>query len=174
MLRRKDKEKIIQGLEEKLREAKTVIFADYRGMAANETRKLRKEMREKNVSYGVYKKTLVEIALRNVGVTVDMGASKGPVALAISTEDEVIPAKILAAFGKGKETPKIVGGVLGSAYINDVAALNLAKLPGKEELIAKVVGSIGAPLSNFVGVLGGSVRQIVTVLNAIREAKENG
>lgn len=173
MLRRKDKEKIVTELTEKLKGAKATIFADYRGLAANEVRKLRKEMRSKNVEYGVFKKTLVEIAFKNVGVTVDMGTSKGPVALAMSLEDEVIPAKILAAFGKGKETPKIVGGVLQSKYINEAEAINLAKLPGKEELIARLVGSINAPLSNFVGVLSGNIRQIVYVLNAIKEAKGN-
>lgn len=172
MLRRKDKEKIVESLTEKVKGAKSIIFADYRGMTANEVRGLRREMIAKGLDYGVYKKTLVTIALKNIEVEAKMGDYKGPVALAISNEDEVAPAKVIQAFAKGKENLKIVGGVLQGKVLSEASARNLARLPEKPELIAKVVGSISAPLNNFVGVLAGNIRQIVYVLNAVKEAKE--
>jgi len=172
MLRRQDKEKIVGSLTEKVQGAKSIIFADYRGMTANEVRLLRKEMIAKGIDYGVYKKTLVRIALKNIEVEAKMGDYKGPIALAISNEDEVAPAKIIQKFARGKETLKIVGGVLQSKILSEVEAKNLARLPDKPELIARVVGSIGAPLNNFVGVLAGNIRQLMYVLNAVKETKE--
>ena len=172
MLRKKDKEKIVEALTEKIKDAKSIIFADYRGMTANQVRSLRKEMIAKEVEYGVYKKTLVRIALKNIDIEADMGAYKGPIALAFSKNDEVVPAKVLAAFGKGKETLKIVGGVLQKQVLDQPAAIRLSRLPDKQELIGKVVGTMAAPLSSFVGVLSANIRQLAYVLNAVKEAKE--
>lgn len=173
MLKRKDKEKIVERLSTELEKAKLVVFADYKGVPSSSINALRKELRKENIKYEVLKKNLVQIALDNIKIKVDIGKHKGPLALAVSNDDEVLPAKIIRSFAqKEKEDVlKMVGGILEKEYLSEEAINALSKLPGKEELIAKAVGSIKAPLSNFVGVLGGTVRQLIYVLKAVGDKK---
>ncbi|MBD3300018.1 MAG: 50S ribosomal protein L10, partial [Candidatus Moranbacteria bacterium] len=98
MLKRKDKEAIVKKLNQEIKEAKSVIFTDYKGSEVNEIRKLRKELKSENISYNVFKKTLIRIVLKNLGIENDIKSYKGPIALAVSREDEVAAAKIIAKY----------------------------------------------------------------------------
>jgi len=90
----------------------------------------------------------------------------------MSQVDEVAAPKIIAKMAKINENLKIKGGLLGTEILNEEQMMNLAKLPSKEELLAKLVGSLNAPINGFVNVLAGNIRGLVNVLNAISQAKQ--
>jgi large subunit ribosomal protein L10 len=171
MLRRKDKEKIVKELTENFKDSKSVIFANYKGVSVNDINDIRKKLRENEISYGVFKKSLIKIALKNAKIEGEMPENQAPIALAISKQDEVLPAKLLEELAKDFEALDLEGGILEKRCITKAEVKDLAKIPGREELIAKALGSIKAPISNFVGVLSGVPRQLVTVLKAIEEKK---
>ena len=93
---------------------------------------------------------------------------KGPSAVAFGYEDPVAPAKILCKFVKDANKTEIKGGILDGKVMDAAGITNLSKLPSKEELIAKMLGSMNAPVTNFVGVLAAIPRGLVCALNAIR------
>ncbi|MBU2025776.1 MAG: 50S ribosomal protein L10 [Patescibacteria group bacterium] len=171
MLRRKDKEKIVQNLTDSLEQAKSVVFSDYTGMSANEIKDLRRALKKNKVQYGVFKKTLIQLALDKIRIKANIRDYQGPVSLAISKDDEIAPAKIIDNAAKANENLKMIGGILENKYLGEEEIIALAKLPEKDQLIAKAIGSIKAPISNFVSVLTNTSRQLVLVLKAIQEKK---
>jgi len=124
---------------------------------------LRKELRGQGIDLKVIKKTLINIALKDAGVNMNVKEMEGQIALAISQEDEVMAAKIVAKAAKANENLKIVGGILGKDALSKEEIIALSKLPSKEELLAKFVGTINAPVSGFVNVLAGNLRGLVNV-----------
>lgn len=140
-----------------------------------EITELRGLLRTEGMSYRVTKNTLLRIAAANTDAlkSIDPAAFTGPMALAVSTTDEVAPARVIFQYAKEHEALEIVGAITGEGeLLNPAQVKALATLPTREQLIAQVVGTIAAPLTGFVGVMGANVRGIVTVLNAIKEAKE--
>ncbi|NQU99750.1 MAG: 50S ribosomal protein L10 [Parcubacteria group bacterium] len=169
---RKEKEVIVQALAEDLNKAKSLVFTDYQGLSVNDIEELRNKIQEKEGDYKVIKNNLFQKALEKSELKgVEVGEMKGPLALGFGFVDEVAAAKEIYTFAKGKEVPKMSGGILEGKYLDEKEILALAKLPSKEELLAKVVGSINAPVSGFVNVLAGNLRGLVSVLNNIKEAK---
>jgi large subunit ribosomal protein L10 len=172
---REHKEATVAGLQQQLADLKLVVLTDYRGLSVPEITELRANLRAEGMSYAVTKNTLLRIAAKNTPqlANIDPGAFTGPMALAISTTDEVAPARVIYQYAKDHEALEIVGAITGDGQLLTAAEVKaLATLPTREQLLGQVVGTIAAPLSGFVGVMGANVRGIVTVLNAIKEAKE--
>lgn len=167
MLKRQQKESIVKNLTKEFKNSKATVFTDYRGLKASEMNALKKELKKEGTNLDVIKKSLISLSLKNAKMGVDVKDMQGQLAVTISKEDEVVPAKILSKFSESNENLKILGGTLGSESMTVDEVLNLAKLPGKEELLAKVVGSLNAPISGFVNVLNGNTRSLVNVLKAI-------
>jgi len=159
------KKQDLVNLEKKLDDSKSVVFANFFGLKVHETEALRSECRDNNLSCSVLKKNLLTLALKNKGV--DVGNIEGEI-VAIFGEDEVIPAKVTADFSKKHESLKIVAGVIDGKFSSREDVVALAKLPSREELLAKFVGTINAPVSGFVNVLAGNMRKFVYVLDAIK------
>jgi len=168
---RQQKEEAVKQLTQQLSEAKSLVLMSFSGLPVSDVNELRSKCREQGVEYLVAKRTLLKRALEESGVTLDMDKMGGSVALAFAFEDEVSGPKIVNEFSKVHEALKVVGGALEGKEITVEAVINLAQLPSKEELIAKVVGTIAAPLSGFVNVLQGNLRNLVYVLSAIQEKK---
>ncbi|MFH1890050.1 MAG: 50S ribosomal protein L10 [Candidatus Kuenenbacteria bacterium] len=170
---KQQKEKVLEKLVKDLEEAKSATLTVFTQVKVNEDQKLRHEMHKRNIEYAVIKKTLLRKSFEKMGFNeVDISDMSGNVSIAISKEDEIAPAKILAEFAKDNKSMQIVGGVLENKWI-DAAKVNvLAKLPSKQELIVKTIRTINAPLYGFVNVLAGNLRGLVNVLNGIKEAKE--
>lgn len=168
---RSTKEQILSSFEEKLAASKSAVIVDYKGLKVKETEELRNVLRSKKVSFNVTKNTLVKIALKKSGIEFDEKLFKKPVAIAFAMEDEVAPAREIDLFAKKHEALEILGGMLENKMIDAVAVSRLASLPSREELLAKMVGSIASPLSGMVNVLAGNLRGLVNVLNAIGEKK---
>lgn len=166
------KKEILNGLKKKLDEMKSAVFVNFSGIPVKEINDLRNSCKDEKIDYVVAKKTLLKKILTDKGFTdVKDDYFSGEVATVISFEDEIAPAKIISAFSKEHEKMKILGGVLEGLLIDESKVKALAKLPSKQELLAKAVGSIAAPLSGFVNVLAGNLRNFVYTLNAIGEKK---
>lgn len=171
MQTKEQKKVIIAELAEKLKSSKAVVFSDYKGLMVKDMMALRGELRKEGVELKVAKKTLISLALKDAGIEVDAKKFEGQLAIAISSKDEVAAAKIMAKTAKANENLKIVGGILGIKELSTAEVNALAKIPSKEELLAKLVGSLNAPVSGFVNVLAGNIRGLVNVLDAIGKAK---
>lgn len=171
MQTRSQKEAIVRKLAQSLKESKAVVFSDFKGFTVKDMTTLRRELREQGVDISVVKKTLISLALKDAKIEADVKKMEGQIAIAVSGGDEVAAAKILAKFAKANENLKIVGGILGTKELTAEEVNALAKLPSKEELLAKLVGTLNAPVSGFVNVLAGNLRGLVQVLKAVADSK---
>ncbi|MBT4277304.1 50S ribosomal protein L10 [Candidatus Falkowbacteria bacterium] len=169
---KQQKKEMLESLIKKLEDSKAAVFAGFQGLTVNETETLRKTCRENNLEYLVAKKTLLKIALEKSGLKAeDKEIFSNEVAVVLSYADEVTAAKIVAKFAKDHEVVTLKGGILESKIIDLNMVKKLVSIPSKEELLAKLVGSINAPVSGFVTVLKGNLRGLVQTLNAIKEQK---
>ncbi|HZJ57232.1 MAG TPA: 50S ribosomal protein L10 [Clostridia bacterium] len=172
MSMRKQKGLVVQELKEKFTKSSSAILVDYKGLNVQEVTELRGNFREAGVDYKVYKNTLTEIAAKEMGLEGLIPYLEGPTAIAFSEEDPVAPAKILTEAIRKYRKIEFKGGVVDGKVIDIDGVKALAELPSREELIAKLLGSINAPIANLVGVLSGPVRALAFALNAIKEQKE--
>ncbi len=172
------KQAVVAQLKEQLESAKGVVLTSYKGLTVAQDTELRRELREAGVSYHVGKNTMLRIAAKEAGIEGIEEHLEGTTAFAFSTEDAVAPAKVICGFIKKNKLEDAevltvkVGMVEGKVIgVDEVKAL--ATLPSREELIAKLLGSMNAPISNTVNVLQGVIRNAVYVLDAIRSQKES-
>lgn len=164
---------VVEEMKEKLQSAQGAVFVGFSGLTVADVTKLRRKFREGGVEYKVIKNTLTRIAADELGYNALDEILEGPTALAFSAEDAVAPAKILKEFIKETKTEALtVKAGLVDGQVIDVAAVDaLASLPSREELLAKLVGSMQAPISGLVNVLQGNIRNMVYVLDAVRAKK---
>lgn len=170
MLTKDQKKQLVKDLAEKIKTAKAVVFADFRGLKVKDLSNLKKELRKANSSFRVTKKTLMDIALKEAGFSYKTKGLEGQIAISFSA-DEVTAAKIIDTFSKKNENIKILGGLVGEKEMTAVEVKALAKLPGRVEMLGILVGTIKAPISGFVNVMSGNLRGLVQVLKAISENK---
>lgn len=169
---KEQKKKTLESLEDNFKKSKTAVFVNFQGLNVKDTTVLRNLLRKEKVEYEVAKKTLLKLAVEKTGQEgVDPKSLNGNVAVAFGFEDEVTPAKILNQFRATHEALKILGGTLEKKYIDAARVIELANIPDRQELLAKLVGSINSPVSGFVNVLAGNLRGLVQVLKAISEKK---
>ncbi len=171
---REQKKQILQKLEEKIKKSKSIVFANFESLGVKENEELRNNLRENNSEYLVVKKTLLNLALKKNKIEgFDVKVIEGKASIALGYKDEVAPAKTISEFQKEHEDKiTFMGGVLDGSVISAEKVTNLAKLPSKEELYAKLVGSINAPISGFVNTLAGNLKNLVFTLKAIEEQKK--
>lgn len=168
---KQQKEEITQQLMDRLSAAKAVVISASSQITVNEDQSLRSELRQANVDYMIVKKTLLKKALTDAELDlIDLEAVQGNVGVATS-EDEISAAKVLYTYSKDNENVSIVAGYLESVLIDSGKIASLASLPSKEELIAKTLATINAPVQNFVGLLSAVPRSLLYALNAIKEQK---
>jgi len=171
MLTRQQKEDIVAKLSDEIKDAPACVLADFKGLSANDMVELKKKLRSEGSTFQVIKKKLLAIALKNNGIEIDPKDYEGQIAVSISS-DEVSSAKIIHETAKSNENVKIVGGLLGEKLMTLEETQALAKLPSKDELRARLVGQLQAPISGFVNTLAGVPRSFVQVLGAVRDEKE--
>ena len=169
---RKQKENSVKDLTDKLNKSKSMVFVDYHGLTVNEVQELKSQGKEQDVDYSVVKNSLFKIALKNSDLKgIKLEDFSGPRAVAFGYEDEVAPAKVLHSFAKKHKAMELIGGVLGDKLLDIKEITSLAKLPSRDELLAKTVGTIKAPITSFVNVLSGNLRNLINVLNAVKDNK---
>ncbi len=165
------KEQLIAQVVEKIQASKAMVFADFKGLTVKEVTTLKRELRTSGSHMLVLKKTLLNIALEKAGVGVDGRKLEGQVAVAFSA-DEVSAAKAVADFAKPfKDKKIIVGGSLGVKALSIEEVKALAKLPTQDEMRAKLLGTLQAPIASFVRVLDGNISGFVRILQAVADKK---
>lgn len=130
---------------------------------------MRETLKKDKCRIEVVKKTLLDIVLKDKKIKAVRNKFAGEVALIFGFEDEVAPAKIIHQFSLKNENIKILGGIFEDKFVGKEEIIALAKLPSKQELYAKVVGTINAPISGFVNVLNGNLRGLVYILSQIKK-----
>ena len=171
-MNKETKETVVAELAQKLQEVKAAFLADYRGLDVEQANDLRNKLRDVGVDYRVIKNTLLRIASQGTDAACFDEFLTGPTAIALVKDDPVAPAKALVDFAKKYEVFELKAGMLDGKLIDVNAIKALSDLPSREELIAKMLGSMSAPATNFVGVLAAVPRSLVQVLSAIKDQKE--
>lgn len=147
------KEAKVAEIKGKLEKSQSVILADYQGLTVEEDTQLRKNLRETGIEYKVYKNKLVALAAKELGFDGLEIYLEGPVAIAFSYEDATAPARILNDFAKTHKKLELKAGIVEGQIFDTEKVIQLASIPSKEVLIAKLLGSIKAPLSNLAYLL---------------------
>ncbi len=147
------KKPIVEEISANIKDAQSVVLVDYRGLTVDEDTKLRKELRENNIKYKVYKNTFMNFAFKGTDFEGLAPYLEGPSAIAISTEDATAPARVLAKFAKTAQALEIKGGVVEGTVYDAKGIEQIAKVPSREELLSKMLGSLKSPISNFARVL---------------------
>lgn len=172
-LTKAQKQKIIEGLREKIEKQKAIAIIDIGGIKVKDLSRLRKLMMEKDCELKVAKKTLMKIAFKEKGIEVDVKRLEGEVALGFGYKDGISPFKIVYEFSKTAENLKILGGIVEGKIINKEKAIVFATLPTREELLAKLVGSISAPVSGLVNVLQAPLEALIFAIKAFGEKQSS-
>lgn len=168
---RKQKEETVASLAAKLKKMRSIVFANYEGLPVKDIEVMRRDLKGAGIDYTVAKKTLLALAVKEAGLEFDPKGIKGNFASVISYEDEVAAAKILTKFAKNHESLKLLGGVLDGKLIDARSAIALSKIPSKQELLSKLVGSLNSPVTGLVNVLAGNIRGLLMVMTAIKDKK---
>jgi large subunit ribosomal protein L10 len=171
-LERAKKEQLVAELHEKLQRASAAVLTDFKGLTVAEITALRDNLAEQGVEYKVVKNTLMRIAAKGTAAEVVEPLLTGTNAVAISYQDPSALAKVLKKFAKEKDKFQIKGGVLGTKALSAQDVEALADLPSREEMLAKLLGTLNAVPTGLVRVLSGVPRAFVGVLAAIEREKQ--
>lgn len=158
----KQKEETVKKLAEELKDTKIILLTDYRGITVEDVTKLRKELRDANAEYKVIKNNIVKRALELNGESGLDDLLEGPTAVITSKEDYLAPAKAIYNFTKNNDFYKIKGGIIEGKVMTAEEIITLAKLPSRQELLAKLAGA-----------LLGNITKLAVALNAVKAQKEN-
>lgn len=166
------KGEILKKLEENFAKAKAIYFAQNKGLEVKKVTALRKKLHKEGVELVVAKKTLMKLAAKKNNLP-DLSDEmmEGAVAAAFGFEDLVSPAKVLYDFSKENENLQLLGAILEGKLLSKAEAKQLATLPSKQELLAKLVGSMKSPISGFHGVLSGMLRKVVYAVKAVHDQR---
>ncbi|PIS17220.1 MAG: 50S ribosomal protein L10 [Candidatus Nealsonbacteria bacterium CG09_land_8_20_14_0_10_42_14] len=168
-LTKTQKQKIVDDLKEKVDKQKSIVLASIVGVKVKGLTRLRKEMKKQDCELKVAKKTLISLAFKGKKIDIDTKKLEGEVALSFGYRDEILPFKILYDFSKEDENLKILGGLIGQELLTREKAIELAQLSTREELLARLVGSIFSPISGLVNVLQGNIKGLMYALSAIKK-----
>ena len=167
-LTKEKKKKIIEDLKDKIAKQKAMVLVGITGLKVKDIFDLRKKLKTIDANLKVVKKTLIEKAFKENNLDFNKNKYKEEVALVFGFKDEISPAKTVYQFGLANENLKILAGFLEGKLKTAEEIIALAQLPTKEELLAKLVGSISAPLSNFVYALNYNIKGLLYVLTKVK------
>ncbi|GLR25549.1 MULTISPECIES: 50S ribosomal protein L10 [Limnobacter] len=170
-LNRQEKAAVIEELSEKLKDAQAIVVAEYRGLSVESVTKLRQEARSSGVYLRVLKNTLARRAV--VGTPFEALSDKmvGPLIYGISA-DPVAAAKVLVNFAKSNDKLVLTAGAMPGQVMDVNGVKALATMPSREELLAKLLGTMQAPIATFVRTLNEVPSKFVRGLAAVRDQKE--
>ena len=165
------KKKVVDKLKEKIDSASLVILSDYRRVSVKEITELRKSLRTQDAEYKIIKNSLLTRAMGAAGFAELQKHLKGPIAVLFGYEEPVAPLKTLVEFIKDIEKGEIKAGILEKNIVAAQVLSEIAKLPPKEILLARMVSGFQSPICGLVNVLQGTIRKLVYALNAVKEKK---
>lgn len=147
------KQPVVAEISELLNGAKAAVVVDYRGLTVEQDTVLRKKLREAGVVYKVYKNTMINLAIQGTEFEALKPNLEGPTAIAVSKEDAAAPAKILYDFAKDAPALELKAGIVEGTYYDESGIKVIATIPTRDELLAKFLGSIQSPITNFARVI---------------------
>ena len=147
------KQPIVQAIVDDITDAESVVLVDYRGLTVAQDTELRKQLREAGVIYKVCKNTMMKRAFEGTDYAPLSEYLEGPSALAVSKDDATAPARILCKFAKTAEALELKAGVVEGAVYDTAGLTELSKIPSRDELISKLLGSLQSPITNLARVL---------------------
>ena len=147
------KQPIVDEIINNVKDAESVVLVNYSGLTVEQDTALRKELREAGVVYKVYKNTMMNFAFKGTPCEELCQHLEGTNALAVCTEDATAPARILAKYAKDVPTLELVAGVVEDTYYDKAGIEALSKVPSREELLGKLLGSMQSPITNFARVI---------------------
>ena len=161
----------IEALKAKIEKAQVAIVTEYKGFSVEEITKLRRSLQKDGGDYTVVKNTLAKLAVKDTPYEALTEKLVGPIALAFGYEDPVSPAKAVSKFFTETKKGVIVGAVLDGKLLSEAETKELATLPSKEELYAKMLGCINGPASGIVGSINAVMAQLTRAMAAVRDQK---
>ncbi len=161
----------VQAITARLQSAQSVVLADYTKLTVAQMTVFRNECRKKGVECRVVKNRLAMIAADTVGLGGMKDHLKGPTAMIMAVDSQVEPAKIAVEFAKTNEALKVKGGMVDGQALTASEVVALSKLPTKDELIAKMMGSINSPAAGLVGTVNGVIAALARVIDAVNQKR---
>ena len=162
------KQPIVAAIAEDVKDAKSVVLVDYRGLTVAQDTELRKQLREAGIIYKVCKNTMMKRAFEGTEFEGLAQYLEGPSAMAVSKDDATAPARILCKFAKTAEKLEVKAGVVEGKVYDEAGVKALSAIPSREELLSKLLGSIQSPIANFARV----IKQIAENGGAVAEKAE--
>ncbi len=161
----------VERITENLQAAQSLVMADYSGLTVAQMTEFRNKCREQNVACSVVKNRLAQRAADAAGVEVIKDHLKGPIAILFGLESQIDPAKIAVNFAKDNKAMEIRGGLVDGNYLDANEVVALSKVPSRDELIAKMMGSINSPASGLTMALNGVVAGLARAIDAVAKQK---
>lgn len=147
------KKPIVQAIADDVKDAQAVVLVDHRGLTVAQDTQLRRQLREAGIDYKVRKNTMMNLAFEGTEYDELRQVLEGPSALAISKDDPTAPARILAGFAKTAPVLEFKAGIIEGTYYDAEGLKQVATIPSRDELIAKLLGSMQSPIANFARVI---------------------
>lgn len=169
---RAEKGTSIAEFREKLSGVRGAVLTDFRGLSVADITELRSLLRKSEVEYKVVKNTLARLAVKDTGLEGLAAYFEGPTAIAISRKDAVAASKVLTTWGKSRPTFTIKGGVVEGRVVGSAEIAELAAVPPREVLLARMAGALQAPITGLVRVLAVHLLGLACVLDQVRQKKE--
>ena len=165
------KQEKIEEMKEKFAKAKVAVVTEYKGLTVEEITKLRRELQKQEGDYMVTKNTLAKVAAKGTQYEILDEVMKGPIAIAFGFKDEVAPAKVLTKFIKEVKKGEILSAALDGKLLSKKETEVLSNLPSKEELYAKMLGSINSPATGIVGAVNAVMSGLVRAMDQVAKKK---
>ena len=171
-MNRREKERVVSELHQKLQKIRAVILTDYRGLNVEEITRLRRQLQKASVEYQVVKNTLMRLASKGTSVEGLSDFFVGPTAMAVSNDDPLAPARVLLEFSKETPLLEIRGGLIEGRVVGPREIEGIAKLPGREVLLGNLLRVLVGGQFRLVNTLSSHIRRLVQVLEVIRIARK--
>jgi large subunit ribosomal protein L10 len=170
-MKKEEKKSIIDKVKKIADKSKVTILTDFRGMSVKSVTDLKRKLRQSKAELRIVKNTLLSRAIGKEQAEALQNLLSGPTAVIFGLDDPLAPVKVLATFVSENEKPQIKGGIFEGKFVSMDEIKTLSKLPGRNGLIAKVVGGIKTPLAGLVYVLKGNLNKLVYTVDAIKDKK---
>jgi large subunit ribosomal protein L10 len=170
-LSKEQKTKVIDKLRESIVKQKAMVFVNFAGLKARDVEKLKENLIKVGAKFIVAKKTLAKLAFSEEKIDFPEKDINNELAIIFGFEDEIAPAKAIYDFSKKQESLQIIGGYMESDFLAGQDMIALAQLPSRKELFASLVGTLSAPISNFVYVQKANIKGLIYALEAIKSNK---
>ena len=166
-----EKEQLVEAIKDRFAGSQAILLVDYRGLTVKELEQLRTKLREAGAELSVYKNSLAEIAMRELALPSMSEYLSGPTAFIFSDEDPVAPAKALTAFAKLHQALELKAGLVENQVVDAAGVKAIATLPSREELLAKLLGTMLNPIVGFARVLNGPTEAFARTVQAVADQK---